>query len=68
MYSKAISIKTNTVSGTPRFAGTRVPIKPLFDYLEAGDELNEFLDRFPSVAREAAIQLLEDSRHAALAA
>ena len=64
MYSKVISIKPDTVSGTPCFVGTRVPIKSLFDYLEAGDDLDEFLDQFPSVTREAAIQLLEDSRHA----
>ena len=68
MYSKVISIKPDTVSRTPCFAGTRVLIKSLFDYLEAGDDLNEFLDQFPSVTCEAAIQLLEDSRHAVLAA
>ncbi|MDI9334907.1 MAG: DUF433 domain-containing protein [Cytophagales bacterium] len=68
MYSKVISIRPDTVSGTPCFVGTRVPIKSLFDYLEAGDDLEEFLDQFPSVSREAAIQLLEDSRHAVLTA
>lgn len=68
MYSSVISTKPDTVSGTPCFVGTRVPIKSLFDYLEAGDDLSEFLDQFPSVTREAAIQLLEDSRHALMAA
>ncbi len=68
MQSKVISIKPDTVSGTPCFVGTRVPIKPLFDYLEAGDDLEEFLDQFPSVTREAAVQLLENSRHELLAA
>lgn len=63
MQCKVISINADTVSGTPCFVGTRVPIKSLFDYLEAGDDLEEFLDQFPSVTREAAIQLLEDSRH-----
>jgi uncharacterized protein (DUF433 family) len=67
MHSKVISIKPDTLSGTPCFTGTRVPIKSLFDYLEAGDDLDEFLDQFPSVTREAAVQLLEDSRHAVLA-
>ena len=67
MHSKIISIKPDTLGGTPCFVGTRVPIKSLFDYLEAGDDLEEFLDQFPSVTREAAIQLLEDSRHAVLA-
>jgi len=68
MHSSVISIKPDTVSGTPCFVGTRVPIKSLFDYLEAGDALEEFLDQFPSVTREAAIQLLEDSRLAVMAA
>lgn len=68
MRSKIISIRPDTLGGTPCFVGTRVPIKSLFDYLEAGDDLEEFLDQFPSVTREAAIQLLEDSRHAVLAA
>ena len=68
MQSKVISIKPDTLSGTPCFVGTRVPIKSLFDYLEAGDDLDEFLDQFPSVTREAAVQLLEDSRNALLTA
>ena len=68
MYSSVISIKPDTLSGTPCFVGTRVPIKSLFDYLEAGDDLEEFLDQFPSVTRQAAIQLLEDSRHAVVTA
>ena len=46
-------------SGTPVFRGTRVPIKNLLDYLEAGDTLDEFLDDFPSVSRTQAIQVLE---------
>ncbi len=57
------------LSGAPCFAGTRVPIKALFDYLEAGDSLNDFLDAFPSVTKEQALgalrigkeQLLPDS-------
>lgn len=68
MHSKVISIKSDTLSGTPCFVGTRVPIKSLFDYLEAGDGLDVFLDQFSSVSRAAAIQLLEDSRHAVIAA
>ncbi|WP_373693601.1 DUF433 domain-containing protein [Limnofasciculus baicalensis] len=47
------------LGGTPVFIGTRVPIKTLIDYLEAGDSLNEFLDHFPSVSRQQAISLLE---------
>ncbi len=57
------------LSGAPCFAGTRVPIKALFDYLEAGDSLNDFLEDFPGVTKEQALgalslvkeQLLPDS-------
>jgi uncharacterized protein (DUF433 family) len=47
------------LGGTPVFVGTRVPVKNLFDYLEAGDRLEEFLDAFPSVSREQAVAALE---------
>ena len=42
----------NILGGTPVFAGTRVPVKTLFDYLEEGETLDEFLDDFPSVSRD----------------
>ncbi|HEX8636029.1 MAG TPA: DUF433 domain-containing protein [Pyrinomonadaceae bacterium] len=47
------------LGGTPVFAGTRVPVQTLFDYLEGGDSLDEFLDDFPSVSREHAVKVLE---------
>jgi len=47
------------MSGTPVFAGTRVPIATLFDYLKGGDSLDEFLDDFPTVSRSQAVRLLE---------
>lgn len=50
------------LGGTPVFAGTRVPIKNLIDYLKAGDSLERFLDAFPSVSREQAITALELAR------
>jgi len=50
------------LGGTPVFVGTRVPIKNLFDYLEAGDSLDEFLTSFPSVTREQAVAALELAR------
>ena len=56
------------LGGTPCFAGTRVPVKTLFDYIEGGDTIDTFLDQFPSVRREQAVQLLEDSQRALLAA
>ena len=51
------------LGGTPVFVGTRVPVKILFDYLEAGDSLNVFLDEYPSVPREQAIAALELARN-----
>ena len=50
--------------GVPVFVGTRVPVKNLFDYLEAGDSLDKFLSSFPSVTREQAIAALELAREA----
>lgn len=51
------------LGGTPVFMGTRVPIKAIFDYLENGDSLDEFLDDFPGVSREQAIGILEIARN-----
>ena len=56
------------MSGAPVFAGTRVLVQSLFDYLEAGHALNEFLDDFPSVKREQAQGVLVQSHTALLAA
>lgn len=50
--------------GIPVFFGTRVPVKNLFDYLEAGDSLDDFLQSFPSVTREQAVAVLELAREA----
>jgi uncharacterized protein (DUF433 family) len=50
------------LGGTPVFVGTRVPVKTLFDYLEAGDGLEDFLDDFPSVTREQAVAALKLAR------
>ncbi len=58
MKTGAIEIDPNKVSGTPVFAGTRVPVKNLFDYLEGGDTLEDFLEGFPPVTREQAIEVL----------
>ena len=57
----------DVLGDTPVFAGTRVPVKNLIDYLQAGDDLNEFLDDFPSVTREHAVQVLELAKEALLA-
>ena len=50
------------LGGVPCFQGTRVPVDSLIDYLEAGDTLDEFLDNFPSVSREAAVAALEEAK------
>ncbi len=55
------------LGGTPVFKGTRVPVYNLFDYLEAGDSVNEFLDAFPSVKRDQVIAALELARKDLLA-
>jgi uncharacterized protein (DUF433 family) len=54
------------LGGTPVFIGTRVPVQSLFDYLEGGETLDEFLRQFPSVKREQAIAALEIARDAVL--
>ena len=56
------------LGGEPVFAGTRVPAKSLFDHLEAGDSIEQFLEGFPSVKREQVIAVLEESRALVLAA
>jgi uncharacterized protein (DUF433 family) len=51
------------MSGAFCFAGTRVPVKTLFEYLEGKSTLEDFLDDFPSVSREVAVAVLEDARN-----
>jgi len=62
-----ITTSPDRLSGTPVFAGTRVPVQTLVDYLEAGDSLDDFLADFPSVSREHAIAVLEVAKSALLA-
>ncbi|NJL27111.1 MAG: DUF433 domain-containing protein [Thermoanaerobaculia bacterium] len=56
------------LSGTVVFAGTRVPVQTLIDYLEEGGRLDEFLEDFPTVSREHAVAVLELAKEAVLAA
>jgi len=60
--SSVVHSDPDILGGTPVFVGTRVPVKILFDYLEAGDSLEVFLDQFPSVTREQAVAALELAR------
>ena len=48
--------------GTPVFRGTRVPVQTLFDYIENGESLDEFLEGFPTISREIAVQVLEECK------
>ena len=54
------------MSGAPVFPGTRIPVKRLFDCLEAGDNLEDFINQFPSVSREQAVAVLAASRESVL--
>lgn len=56
------------LGGTPVFVGTRVPVRSLFDQLEAGDSIEDFLEGFPSVKRDQVIAILEASRQQVLQA
>jgi uncharacterized protein (DUF433 family) len=60
--SKVIAQDAEILGGEPVFAGTRVPVRSLFDHLEAGDSIEDFLDGFPSVKREQVIALLRQAR------
>ena len=59
MSSAVINRNPAILGGTPVFAGTRVPVRILMEYLEDGDSLDEFLYQYPSVSREQAVQLIE---------
>ena len=59
---KDITIDSEILGGIPVFTETRVPVQTLFDYLEGGDSLDEFLESFPDVSRVQAIRVLEASK------
>ena len=67
MGQAAIVSDPGTMNGVPCFRGTRVPFQNLIDYIEGGHSLNEFLQQFPSVTREMAIQALEEAKESLLA-
>jgi len=68
MTKQVISCNPDVMGGTPVFAGTRVPVQTLLDYLEAGDSIDEFLAGFPSVTREQVIEFLEQAKDRLVAA
>lgn len=63
MERPVVSRASDVMGGTPVFAGTRVPVETLLDYLEAGDSIDDFLEGFPTVTREAVLAFLEETRH-----
>ena len=67
MSNTLITISPQIMGGTPVFAGTRVPVQTLFEYLEAGDTIDGFLAGFPTVAREQVVALLETAKVRVLA-
>ena len=64
MKSPRVISDPEILGGTPVFIGTRVPVRIIFEHLEAGDSLDIFLEDFPSVSRELAIKVLEDAKMA----
>lgn len=61
-----VNIDPERMSGAPCFTGTRVPIGHLFEHLESGETLDEFLNQFPTVSREQALAALELSKESLL--
>ena len=66
-HREVIQTDPEILAGEPVFTGTRVPLRNLFDYLEAGDSLEIFLDAFPDVTRDQAVAALELAREAVTA-
>ncbi len=60
---EAIVKNKDVLGGVPVFRGTRVPIQTMFEYLEGGETLEDFLEGFPTVSRELAIAALEEAKH-----
>lgn len=63
MKSSVIHSTPDILSGMPVFTGTRVPVKNLFDYIESGDTIENFLVDFPTVRREQVMEVLELAEH-----
>jgi uncharacterized protein (DUF433 family) len=61
MNQPLITASPEVMGGTPVFAGTRVPVQTLVDYLKAGESIDEFLEGFPTVAREQVIAFLQEA-------
>lgn len=67
MKTHVVSISPEVMGGSPVFEGTRVPVQTLIDYLEGGENIDDFLKGFPTVTREQVIALLEEVKEKILA-
>ena len=67
MKNKIVSVSPDVMGGTPVFAGTRVPVQTLLDYLEGGESIDDFLEGFPTVTREQVIAFLEEAKERMIA-
>lgn len=61
MKDSVVSISKDVMGGTPVFSGTRVPIQTLFDFLTAGDSIDDFLEGFPTVRRDQVVEFLKQA-------
>ena len=61
MKDSVVSISKDVMGGTPVFRGTRVPIQTLFDFLTAGDSIDDFLEGFPTVRRDQVVEFLKQA-------
>jgi uncharacterized protein (DUF433 family) len=68
MTKPLITRSSDVMGGTPVFAGTRVPVQTLLDYLEGGETLDDFLEGFPTVSREQVVSFLEEAKDLMVAA
>ena len=62
MTKQIITSSRDVMGGTPVFAGTRVPVQTLIDYIKGGDSIDDFLDGFPTVTKEQVIAFLEEAQ------
>ena len=62
MKKPLVTCSADIMGGTPVLAGTRVPVQTLFEYLEAGDTIDDFLEGFPTVSRQQVIAFLEEAK------
>jgi len=67
MKTSVVTSSPDVMGGTPVFAGTRVPVENLLDYIEGGESIDDFLEGFPSVSREQVIAFLEETKAQLLA-